>query len=118
VLSREDHETFVAQGYVILKGAVPRDVCEAAVALLEAPEEERSGDGGRRQPSAEDGGADDRLAATLTAPILEAVAELFGPSNAFEYDPRDEANLAAIARRSGDFTRGGDFSPGRVCHFK
>jgi hypothetical protein len=100
VLSEAQHQQFVTDGLCVLRGAVPPEVCAAAVRELEAsPATERT-----------DGGADEKLAATLTPQILAAVAELFGGSNAFEYDPRDPANLARIARRSGDFTRGGDFA--------
>ena len=113
VLSPEDHEMFVREGLCVLRGAIPQDVCAAAVELLEAPgdgEEAVREDGTWRQPTAEDGGADKLLAATLTAPILAAIAELFGDSNAFEFDPCNPANLPAIARRSGDFTRYDDFA--------
>ena len=112
VLSPADHQQFIEQGLCIIRGAVPLDVCAAAVEVLEAPERDRPkrDDGMWRQPGAADEGPEARLAQTLTAPILAAVAELFGESNEVEYDPRDSAKLPSIARRSGDFVKGGDFA--------
>jgi hypothetical protein len=68
ILSPADHEHFLSQGYVVVKGAVPSQVIARAVMALEAEESDPDFD---------------PAAACITDAVHQALAELFGPEIPF-----------------------------------
>ena len=79
VLTPEDIDCFVMQGYVVVKNAVPPEQIAAAVAFLEGGD--YAGDVGAanfRAPSGSD------VEACLNATVFGALRELFGPEYPFE----------------------------------
>jgi hypothetical protein len=66
VLTLADHEQFLRDGYVLLRGAVPQDLLEPAVAVLEA---ERTGERRPHEPE---------VLACVNDTVVSAAAELIG----------------------------------------
>ena len=69
ILSSEDHEHFLPQGYVVVRNAVEAEIIERAVAALE---------GGDEDPDF------DPAAACTTDVVHSVIGELFGPEYGFE----------------------------------